>query len=292
MKLIAIDLDGTLLNSKKEIKMENINSINKAIQNNIHVIIATGRSYHDAKAIINSHGLNLPIISDNGSAIHDENSNLLNLIYIKKDSIAKICESLEEDNYYYEISTNNKIYSYKKGKEILTKEHKEILAKNPDLKEELDHAYELQFSQNNIEYIDSYEDIVNKEDKCLGILGVSFYKNRLEEAKNKYKKVDESLSIFTSTTYNFEMTNKEASKGNALKLYSKKYGYDLEDSMAIGDNGNDFSMIESVGFSFAMKNAIQELKEIARYSTLSNEENGVSKAIEFYLKENKIITSA
>lgn len=292
MKLIAIDLDGTLLNSKKEIKIENINSINKAIKNNIHVIIATGRSYHDAKAIINSYGLKLPIISDNGSAVHDKDGNLLNLIYIKKDSISKMCERLEEDNYYYEISTNDKIYSYKRGKEILKEEHKEILTKNPHLKEELDHAYELQFSQNNIEFVDSYEDIVSKEDKCLGILGVSFYKNRLEEAKNKYKEVDENLSIFTSTTYNFEMTNKKASKGNALKFYCDKYGYDLESSMAVGDNGNDFSMIQSVGFSFAMKNAIKELKEIAKYNTLSNEESGVSKAIEFYLKENKIITSA
>ncbi|WXR62748.1 Cof-type HAD-IIB family hydrolase [Peptostreptococcaceae bacterium AGR-M142] len=292
MKLIAIDLDGTLLNSKKEIKIENINSINKAIKNNIHVIIATGRSYQDAKAIINSYGLKLPIISDNGSAIHDKDGNLLNLIYINKDSISKICKKLEKDNYYYEISTNDKIYSYKRGKEILKEEHKEILTKNPHLKEELDHAYELQFSQNNIEFIDSYEDIVSKDDKCLGILGVSFYKNRLEEAKNKYKEVDENLSIFTSTTYNFEMTNKKASKGNALKFYCDKYGYDLESSMAVGDNGNDFSMIQSVGFSFAMKNAIKELKEIAKYNTLSNEESGVSKAIEFYLKENKIITSA
>lgn len=292
MKLIAIDLDGTLLNSKKEIKIENINSINKALKNNIDVVIATGRSYNDAKTIINSYGLNLPIISNNGSSIHDKEGRLLNLIYIKKESISKMCKRLEEDNYYYEISTNEKIYSYKNGKDILKKEHKELLNKNPNLKEELDHAYELQFSQNNIEFVDSYKEIIAKEDRCLGILGVSFYKNRLEQAKNKYKKVDESLCVFTSSTYNFEMTNKDASKGNAIKLYCDKYGYNLKNSMAIGDNGNDVSMLKSVGFSFAMKNAIKELKEIARYNTLSNEENGVSKAIEFYLKENKIITSA
>lgn len=96
----------------------------------------------------------------------------------------------------------------------------------------------------------------------------------------------ESLAISSSSRGNIEITHSDAQKGIALETIAERLNIDMENVMAIGDNMNDISMLERVGYSVSMANAAPEVKAVATYTTDSNEESGVGKAIMKLLQEN------
>ncbi|REH93020.1 HAD-IIB family hydrolase, partial [Staphylococcus felis] len=104
-------------------------------------------------------------------------------------------------------------------------------------------------------------------------------KARLSEKSN--------LEVSSSSRGNIEITHADAQKGTAVASIAEKLGVSLEDTMAIGDNLNDKSMLERVGYPVAMANAIPELKEHAKFVTDTNENSGVAKAIYKVLENNE-----
>ncbi|MGO1281047.1 MAG: HAD-IIB family hydrolase, partial [Leuconostoc mesenteroides] len=86
-----------------------------------------------------------------------------------------------------------------------------------------------------------------------------------------------------STANNLEFINKKASKGNALAALAQSLNIDIEDTMAIGDQENDYSMIERAGLGVAMGNAIEKIKTIADIETATNNDSGVARALEEYV---------
>lgn len=88
-----------------------------------------------------------------------------------------------------------------------------------------------------------------------------------------------NLAVSSSSRGNLEITHSDAQKGIALATIAKQLGIDLENVMALGDNLNDISMLERVGYPVAMDNAAPEVKAVAKYITDSNENSGVGKAI-------------
>lgn len=99
-----------------------------------------------------------------------------------------------------------------------------------------------------------------------------------------------NLAVSSSSRGNLEITHSDAQKGIALSTIAKQLGIDLKDVMALGDNLNDVSMLERVGYSVAMDNAAPEVKTVAKYVTDSNENSGVGKAIKKFLKEENQLT--
>ena len=99
-----------------------------------------------------------------------------------------------------------------------------------------------------------------------------------------------NLAVSSSSRGNLEITHSDAQKGIALSTIAKQLGIDLKDVMALGDNLNDVSMLERVGYSVAMDNAAPEVKTVAKYVTDSNENSGVGKAIMKFLKEENQLT--
>jgi hydroxymethylpyrimidine pyrophosphatase-like HAD family hydrolase len=87
----------------------------------------------------------------------------------------------------------------------------------------------------------------------------------------------------SSMTNNFELGNKDASKGNALKIVADRLGISLDKAMAIGDNYNDVSMMEIVGFSVAMGTAKEDIKKLCSFVTYGNDKHGVAHAIEKFM---------
>src|SRR5690606_19622197 len=96
------------------------------------------------------------------------------------------------------------------------------------------------------------------------------------------------ITVTASGRQNIEITHKSAKKGNALKRYTEKRGISLAETMAIGDNYNDLSMLEVVGYSVAMGNAETEIKEACRHVTGLNTEDGVAEAIYKVLEEKAV----
>ncbi|WP_312978962.1 HAD-IIB family hydrolase, partial [Leuconostoc falkenbergense] len=95
--------------------------------------------------------------------------------------------------------------------------------------------------------------------------------------------ITEAVSVIRSTANNLEFINQKASKGNALAALAESLNIDIKDTMAIGDQENDFSMIEVAGMGVAMGNAIKKIKDIADVETVSNNESGVARALEKYV---------
>lgn len=279
IKLIAIDLDGTLLNSDSKISEENVNAIRKAQSLGVHVTIATGRAHADVKAICKEAGINTPVIGANGATTHDENSNRVESIPMDRNTAMSVLEWLDQNQFYYEVLTDQAIYSPNEGHQLMSIEIDRALSANPE--ESLDRLLrmaEKQYEQTGIVRIPSYLSIP-EDAEIYNILSLSFDKQKLELGRARFRNNPE-VTMVISADHNFEVEHPDASKGNALRKLAARLGISLENTMAIGDSNNDVSMLTIAGCSVAMGNAHPDIQAIAKEVTLTNIENGVAYAIE------------
>ncbi|GIM28585.1 HAD-superfamily hydrolase [Clostridium polyendosporum] len=279
MKIIAIDMDGTLLNHRSEISKVNAEAIKYAQSLGIKVVIATGRSYFDALEICKEAGVSTYIIGNNGSTLHNKDGNRVFSIKIANELVEESIKWLEENNYYYEVSTPNSIYTPINGRQIIKRELDLILSENPD-DDMLDYLYAVdkQFGQQGFSFINSYKDILGKQEDILNILSFSLDKGKRKKGAEYFKNYKD-FSLFLSTEYIFEMVSSRASKGLALKTFADMNNISLKDTVAIGDSHNDIPMLSVVNYSVAMGNASDEVKAICRYATKTNEQDGVAHII-------------
>lgn len=283
MKLIAIDLDGTLLNSEHKISQTDIDMLNKAMSLGINIVISTGRTFESAKEILLKHDLQVPyIITCNGTLINDYDGNILYSFPLDKYSMEKVISFLYYNNYYFSLSTKTSRIFLKNSKNLLMSDFYLAKGKYPNLKEkDLDYLINL-FYNNEIFtglVIDDFSDFLSLEEEIFGVCAVSFNEDKLSYGLNALKEV-ENLSIFKSAFNNFELINENSSKGDAIKILAKDLDIPLDQTMAIGDNQNDISMFKTVSFSVAMGNAKKEIKDHCTFITLDNNSSGVSHAIE------------
>ncbi|HWI49900.1 MAG TPA: HAD hydrolase family protein, partial [Rummeliibacillus sp.] len=146
---------------------------------------------------------------------------------------------------------------------------------------------ERQFDQFGYVLVENNHDIFKEEENFYNILACSFDQKKLKEAQEHIQRIDEVM-VVSSADHNIEITNNKASKGIALEKLAAILNRSLDRSMAIGDSNNDLSMLKKVGYSIAMGNAKDEIKEICTATTLTNDKNGVAHAIYLYL-DNLVI---
>lgn len=279
MKIIAVDLDGTLLNSNNEISIENIKAIKHAQKLGVEVVIATGRAYFDAKYICEKAGITTYIIDNNGSSIHTKEGRQIHSITMAKDDVEYITNILEENKFYYEVSTKNAIYAPHNWKEILDLEIDKLKSENPNLNtDKFEIEIKKYFSQLGHVFVKNHREILEKEEGYYNILAFSFDDLKRKNGINYFKNMKQ-LSLFSSSNYNFELVDVNASKGSALSYLASILNVSLDNTMAVGDNYNDISMFKKAGFSVAMGNANDDIKEMCKITTLSNDEDGVAHAI-------------
>lgn len=285
MKLIATDLDGTLLNSKHQVSSENENALRQAQRDGIEVVVSTGRAYFDVVSIFEPLGIKTWVISANGAVIHDPDGRLYHSETIDKKRAYDILSWLESENYYYEVFTDSAIYTPQNGRQLLDVELDRVKSANPkaDLSV-LMQAAEVQYSQSGFAYIDTFQELF-EEDKQIdfyNILGFSFFKDKLEAGWQRYQE-DKDLTLVSSADHNFELSSKKASKGQALERLAKRLNIPMKETAAVGDSLNDRSMLEAAGKGVAMGNAREDIKAIADAVTLTNDEHGVAHMIRHLL---------
>lgn len=279
MKLIAIDLDGTLLNHNHEISEENIKAIKHAQDKGIQVSIATGRAQKDVLSILKKAGLNTHIISNNGSSIHLNTGEKLKSISLSKEEVKPILEWLEDNKYFYEISNDHSIFSFHKGFEYLSEEIENLKARNADIDiNQVEYMYSILKGQKGVIPVDSYKEILEATEEFYNIMVISLDDEKRLRGK-EYFMNNNNLYVFSSFSNNFEMVHKNASKGSALEILANTLNVSLKDVMAIGDNYNDITMLKKAGYSVAMGNAEEEVKKICKFTTLDNNDHGVAHAI-------------
>ncbi|MFB1050184.1 Cof-type HAD-IIB family hydrolase [Paraliobacillus sp. JSM ZJ581] len=280
MKLIATDLDGTLLNENGEISQTNANMLKEAIRQGIQVVVATGRSYQSANNVLEPIGLKLPIISLNGASFYTANGKKVRSVPLSKNLSSKIVDECKSKQVYFELYTNKGVYSPNRA-EFIDVMVNIMLSANPAMsREEIEKRAELRFQEEDFNIINDFPALINNNDiEIYKALAFSLEVSVLDGIRNTF--IDTSDIVITSSGYdNLEFNHPEAQKGIALSLFAAENNINLNDVMAIGDNFNDLSMLEIVGHSVAMGNAEQTIKNACSTVTAKNSEDGVAKAIE------------
>lgn len=279
MKLIAIDLNGTLLNKRNQISRKNIESIKTVQKKGIEIAIVTGRAHFNVQSILKNAGISAWIIGANGATIHDKEGNLLYEKSIKKDEAKEILDYFAEQNMYYEVFSDQVIYTPKNGRDLLTIEMFKLKNVNPKINLTiLQEAAERQYSQGGFEFVSSHLEILDKTDKFYNLLGLSFYREKINEGWQHFEQKKE-LATASLAKHLFELTHSDVSKGCAVRYLARKLNIQREDIIAIGDHYNDLPMFESSGVCIAMGNSSQDIKSYANHTTLSNDEDGVAHII-------------
>ena len=283
MKLIATDLDGTLLQPDSTISKYDLEWINKAEESGIKVIVATGRQYTEALELLSKSNFKPDyIITDNGSCAYSVKDNKKICSYpIKEDTVKEILDFLESNNYPYGLSSDEHRIHFRDISKRLTDEFNRNQSVIPDLdRNHLDSLVSFIESDSAL-YVDSYKDILNLNTDLFNISALSFDPNRIKNGIAEASKI-KGVNVVSSAYNNFEFQSDETSKGKSLAFIADYLHISLDDTMAIGDNYNDVSMFEHAYHSVAMGNSNDDIKNLCRYTTLTNLESGVGHAIKTF----------
>ena len=290
IKLIASDMDGTLLNHNHKIPKENVELINYAKNQGIEFVVATGRAYYEALPALNEENINCDVISFNGGIVYDKNGNIISITPMLPKDLYYTIEILKSFDISYQLYTKNTIYT--KSIETDINAYIDLIRSNgyePDV-EHLRAEAQQKLDLGYITEVDNIELYLNEEENPpIKIIAISNDISKLENA-TKLLSENTNISVTSSGANNIEIMHKKATKGEALKEIAKIYGINLENAVAIGDNLNDQAMLDIVGYSVAMKNGNTILKEQAKYVTeKTNSEGGVADTIFKLIEQNNEI---
>ena len=287
-KLMAIDLDGTLLNSKGEVSTETRMALKKVKQQGTEVVLASGRPISSTKALAIELGVDNYLISGNGAVVYDKkNEKAICDRYLNKQQVLKIIKICEENSFYYNIYTDDEVIAKSLSYNILFY-HKENVKK---VEEKRTHINIVQDIENYIEesgkdkflkitVCDESRLIFNsiikklKEIKDIDILEVEYM------SRKKIKSGTEDIDI---QYYYTEITNKDVNKWTAIEFLINKLEIEPGEVVSIGDNLNDKEMVENSGLGVVMGNSNPKMKEIADVIVADNNSEGVLEAINKYI---------
>ncbi len=284
-KLIAIDLDGTMLNGYGVVTENTKKQIKRTIEKGIDVIIASGRPIDSIKTIANEIGSTKYFIAGNGALIYDIQKNeILYENYLNKEKVLEIIKMCEENSISYNVYTDKTIISTALKYNVLYY-YKENLKKAED-------------KQTHINIVENMYEYINKmqEEKFLKITICDENKSVFQSIIKKLNQIENievldvshmSRKLIQQGTeeipieyYYTEISAKNVDKWYALEFLMSKLNIKKEEIVAIGDNINDKKMIEEAGLGVAMGQSNPTIKEIANYITDSNEQEGVATILE------------
>lgn len=286
-KLIAIDLDGTMLNSYGIVTEDTKNTIKNTINKGIEVIIASGRPIDSIKTIAKEINSQNYFIAGNGSLIYDiKKDEIIYEKFLNKQKVLEIAKICENNSISYNIYTEDTIIA-KQLKYNVLYYYKENLKKEEKSKTSITLVENIpeyiRTSQNEkflkITICDESKSIFNsvirklKNVSNIDILDISHM------SRKTIKQGTEEVKIEYFYT---EISLKDVDKWNAIEYLISKLNINKTEVIAIGDNMNDAKMIENAGLGIAMGQSTPKIIEIADYVTENNENEGAKKAIEKY----------
>ena len=284
-KLVAIDLDGTMLNSSGVVTDRTKKAIEAAKKNGTEIIIASGRPIDSIKAIANEIKSDKYFIAGNGAIIYDiKNDQVIYDKYLKKEKVLEIIKICEQNSISYNVYTDKTILA-KALKYNVLYYHKENL-KKPENK------------KTNISIVkDMYEYVKDlKDEKFLKMTICDEHKSIFNSIIRKISAIDEievldvshisrktikqGTEEFLIEYYYTEISSVNVDKWTAIEFLIEKLGIKKEEVIAIGDNMNDKKMIENAGLGVVMKGSTPVVVEKADVVADSNNDDGVAKILE------------
>ena len=266
-KLLVLDLDGTLTNSRKEITPHTLETLIQAQEQGIKIILASGRPTYGVAPIADK----LRLADYGGYILSYNGSEIMN--WANKEILYENRLKPELLPYLYACAKN---YQFP----IVTYHNEFVITEYPDdeyvQKEAILNVMHLQKVDNFLEAVK------HPIAKCL-IVGEPTRLAELE--KEMYEHLKDRMGVFRSEPYFLELVPKGIDKAQSLAVLLKELGMTKDEMIAIGDGFNDLSMIKYAGMGVAMGNAQQVVKDNADFITLTNEEDGAAYAIEKFMSE-------
>lgn len=269
IKIVLLDLDGTLLNSNKTVSDADRAALERAAAMGVHIVPATGRFYDAMPEVVRKLPFVRYAITANGAQVYDA---------VQRQTLCS--ETLETRD-------GLEIYSYLETLPGMCDCYADSWgyiqrSRMGDIDEYVCVPYMIQlFKQMRTPVEDMKEFLSTHRAEKLMI----FFKDldrralELERIRERFPHV----SVTSSVPNNIEINAKGANKGDALGRLCAHLGVDIRDTISFGDGSNDLTMIRAAGIGVAMENACAELKEAADYITSSNDENGIAKALEKFV---------
>lgn len=287
-KLVAIDLDGTMLNSYGIVTENTKKIIKEKMNKGVQIVIASGRTTSSIKPIAEEIGSNNYFIAGNGSLIYDiSKEKIIYDKFIPKEKILEIIKICEENSIFYTIYSQEEIITSTLKYNVLYY-YKENQRK-PENK-----RTNIKIVNNIIEYIQK-----NETSKYLKVMICDQSKLIFNSIIKKLKNIKDidildvghmSRKIIKQGTeeipieyFYTEISLKDVDKWNAIEYLINKLGISKEEVMAIGDNINDKKMLENSGLGVAMEGSTPKITQVADYITDTNDNEGVAKALEKFL---------
>lgn len=265
IKLVAIDIDGTLLNSASQLTTGVKEALQKAKEKGVYIVLCTGRPLPGVKEYLNTLDLLSAddyVITYNGSLVQNVatqqtvfSANLTKSDYLKVNYMA------QKLGVHLHVSGVDSIFTANRNISPYTV-HESALVHMP------------------IKYRTSDEMVHNDYDmiKMMMIDEPEILDHAITQLPLDFK---EQYTIVKSAPFYLEILHKGANKGIALAKLAEHLNIKQAEVMAIGDNENDMAMLEYAGIGVAMQNAVEKTKAVADYvTTASNDEDGVKEAIE------------
>ena len=273
IKIISLDLDGTLLDSQKRLSEANRAALEEAAAKGVHIVPTTGRFFGMMPQAVRDLPFVRYAITINGAQVYDrETDTAIVREEIPLDMALDIISLLDGYDVIYDCYRSNWGWMTEslqaKAEDYATDAHylkmvREFRNPVPELKEYLKST--------------AAEGDVQK---------VMLFARNTPGSESVTKAITDavaerfpSIKTTSSTWNNLELNISTAHKGNSLKRFAEHLGYTLENCMALGDGTNDLSMIEAAGLGVAMSNAHPLVLAAADHVTASNDEDGVAKAI-------------
>ncbi len=269
IKLVALDLDGTTLDSAGNLPDINKKALEEAITKGIKIVIATGRSYYSLpKEVTEIKGLKYAITS-NGAQIRDLISEeVLFSACIDPVAVKRAAEVIVDNGYDsdIEVFVNGAAYMERKTWEDILRGRITYRRKSyiESTRRPVDDI---------VKFMLSNEDRIENINICFADL------SKKPQIRKTLEVMDEISTVTTSFDNNWEIGGLNTSKANALVKLGKNLGLVKEEMMGCGDSPNDIPMIKACGIGVAMGNAKESVKEIANFISGTNDEGGVSQAI-------------
>lgn len=286
-KLIAIDLDGTLLNSYGEISQGNREAIEYALKNDVEVVLASGRDPKTMEKISLNLGINNYLIAGNGASIYDikQEKNIYEK-FIKQEKALKIIQICKDNSIFLNLYTDKGIIteSLNFNVKVFNSEntHK-ALEKQTNIEVVNDlYQYTKENKLNILKIIicDESKIIFNNIIQKLKMIGGVEVLDVEHMSRKKIRIGTEEIDVEYFYT---EISSKNVDKWNAIEFLIEKLQIKKEEVICIGDNINDKKMVENAGIGIAMGNSALSVNNIGDFITEDNNSDGVKTAIYKYI---------
>lgn len=261
IRLVAVDLDDTLLDRSLKISPRAKRAIQTAVELGVTVTIATGRMYCSAAPYAKELNLDVPLITYNGALIKSGVSGET-LFHCPVDtaSTSGILDACRKNNWHVQLYRDDELYVRARDEKTL--------------------AYERIAGITAVELGASFYTSVGESTK---ILIMADPKEILQIRDYMSATFGDKVSLSISKPHFLEIVRKGVNKGKALDNLAGRLGISTDEVMAIGDSGNDLDMLTYAGWSVAMGNASETVKKAANAVTSANDADGVAEAIEQYV---------